>query len=63
MHVRTMEGALLIELRDLSGRRVHRSALNGPRTHISTVGLAKAPYVLSVADGTDKRFAQLVVVP
>ena len=58
-----MEESFLIELRDLSGRMVHRSALNGPRTHISTVGLAKAPYVLSVADGTDKRFAQLVVVP
>lgn len=55
--------APVIELRDLSGRMVHRSALNGLRTHINTVGLAKAPYVLSVADGTDKRFAQLVVVP
>ncbi|MBK8612482.1 MAG: hypothetical protein IPN85_03170 [Flavobacteriales bacterium] len=55
--------APVIELRDLSGRMVHRSALNGPRTHISTVGLAKAPYVLTVSDGTHKQFAQLVVVP
>ncbi len=58
-----MEESFLIELRDLSGRMVHRSALNGPRAHISTVGLAKAAYVLVVADGTDKRFAQLVVLP
>ncbi len=55
--------APMIELRDLSGRMVHSAPLSDRRTRISTVGLAKAPYVLAVADGTDKRFAQLVVVP
>jgi hypothetical protein len=55
--------APVIELRDLSGRIVHSAALLHPRTSISTAGLARAPYVLRIADRTDTRFAQLVVVP
>ncbi|MBL8000735.1 MAG: hypothetical protein JNL05_02130 [Flavobacteriales bacterium] len=52
-----------LELRDLSGHLVRRSPGSGAVQRIATEGLAAAPYVLAILDGSGERHARLVMVP